>query len=60
MRAPTPYAWTADPAMELPHAVMAVADSRDLKNSSLELADWARFQVSPKRGAKTAKEMAWL
>ena len=37
-RAPTPYDWTADPMIEVPHAAAVVAASFDLKNSSFEFA----------------------
>ena len=60
MRAPTPYDWTAEPTTELPQETAAVWASLDLKNSSLELACWARWYVSPKTGASTASEATWL
>jgi hypothetical protein len=43
MRAPTPYDWRALPASEVPQAVAAEAASLDRRNSSLELAAWARW-----------------
>jgi hypothetical protein len=60
IRAPTPYDWMAEPSRELPHEAAAVAPSLDLKNSSLELARWARRWASPKTGPRTARETAWL
>jgi hypothetical protein len=43
IKAPTPYAWIALPAREVPYAAAAEAVSRDLTNSSLEFAAWARW-----------------
>lgn len=60
IKAPTPYDWTALPTREVPHAAAADAASLDLTNSSLELAAWARWYVSPKTGPRTAREAAWL
>lgn len=48
------------PASELPHEAAAVAASLDLKNSSFELAACACRYVSPKTGASTAREAAWV
>lgn len=48
------------PARELPQAAAAPAASLDLRNSSLELAAWARWYVSPKTGAKIPREAVWV
>ena len=45
---------------EDPQAAAALAASLDLRNSSLELAAWARWYVSPKTGARIARDAAWL
>ena len=50
----------AEPASELPHAAAAEAASLDLANSSLVFAVWARWYVSPKTGARTAREAVWV
>jgi hypothetical protein len=60
IKAPTPYDWTAEPTSEVPHAAAAEAASFDFMNSSLELAAWARWYVSPKTGPRIASEAAWL
>ena len=46
--------------MEVPQAAAAEAASFDFKNSSLEFAACARWYVSPKTGARMAREAAWL
>jgi len=50
----------AEPAREVPKAAAAEAASFDFRNSSLELAAWALWYVSPKTGPRTAREAAWL
>lgn len=50
----------AEPTREEPQVAAAVAASLDSKNSFLLLASWARWYVSPNRGAKTAREATWL
>ncbi len=48
------------PTREDPQAAAAPAASFDLINSSLEFAACARWYVSPKRGAKIARDAVWL
>ena len=60
MRAATPYVWMPEPTIDEPQAAAAVAVSFDLKNSSLVSAAFARWYVSPKRGARTAADEAWV
>ncbi len=50
----------AEPTKELPQAAAALADSFDLKNSSFVLAACARLYVSPKTGARMARDAVWL
>ena len=60
IKAAVPYVWTPDPIMLEPQLAAAVAASFDLKNSSLLSAALARWYVSPKSGAMTARDETWL
>lgn len=60
IRAAVPYVCTPEPMRVEPQLAAAVAASFDLKNSSLLSAALARWYVSPKSGAITARDETWL